>query len=267
MYDVLQFWLGRGVDGFRVDVIWLLIKDTKLRDNPPNPDYRPTDPASTRFLSRYNANQPETHEVVFEMRSLLEQHDERVLIGEIYLPIEQLVAYYGKDLRGAHLPFNFQLIQTAWTAAAIAQLVSEYEGALPPGGWPNWVLGNHDRPRIAARVGAAQAPIAAMLLLTLRGTPTMYYGDELGIGPVTIPPEAVQDPWERNEPGLGLGRDPSRTPFNGIRRKMPVLQMGSPGSHSARLISRITLQLCATIQRRCSISIAICYRFAGGTWP
>src|SRR4249919_3953753 len=118
MFDVLRFWLWRGVDGFRVDVIWLLIKDTKLRDNPPNPDYRPTDPASTRFLSRYNANQPETHEVVFEMRSLLEQHDERVLIGEIYLPIEQLVAYYGKDLRGAHLPFNFQLIQTAWPALA-----------------------------------------------------------------------------------------------------------------------------------------------------
>lgn len=228
MFDVLRFWLRRGVDGFRVDVIWLLIKDTKLRDNPPNPDYRPTDPASTRFLSRYNANQPETHEVVFEMRSLLEQHDERVLIGEIYLPIEQLVAYYGKDLRGAHLPFNFQLIQTAWTAAAIAQLVSEYEGALPPGGWPNWVLGNHDRPRIATRVGAAQAPIAAMLLLTLRGTPTMYYGDELGIGPVTIPPEAVQDPWERNEPGLGLGRDPSRTPFQWDPTKNAGFTDGQP---------------------------------------
>jgi alpha-glucosidase len=91
--------------------------------------------------------------------------------------------------------------------------VREYEEALPKGGWPNWVLGNHDQPRIAARVGAAQARVAAMLLLTLRGTPTMYYGDEIGLGRVEIPPERVQDPWEKNEPGLGIGRDPERTPM------------------------------------------------------
>jgi alpha-glucosidase len=147
------------------------------------------------------------------MRSVLDQYDERVLIGEIYLPIERLVTYYGQDLRGANLPFNFQLLHTAWTAAAVGKLVKDYEGALPQGGWPNWVLGNHDQPRIAARVGEAQARIAAMLLLTLRGTPTMYYGDELGIGPVAVPHDAMKDPWGKNEPGLGLGRDPSRTPF------------------------------------------------------
>jgi alpha-glucosidase len=213
MYDVLRFWLGRGVDGFRVDVIWLLIKDAEFRDNPPNPNYRPTDAGITRLLPVHSADQPATHDVVAEMRAVLDQYADRVLIGEIYLPIERLVAYYGKDLGGAHLPFNFQLIHTAWTAPAIASLVTEYEGALPLGGWPNWVLGNHDQPRIAARVDAAQARIAAMLLLTLRGTPTMYYGDELGTGKVHIPQEAMQDPWEKNEPGLGLSRDPSRTPF------------------------------------------------------
>jgi alpha-glucosidase len=213
MYDALRFWLERGVDGFRVDVIWLLIKDADLRDNPPNPAYVPTQAGINRFLSRHNADQPETQDVVAEMRAVLDGYDERVLIGEIYLPLERLVAYYGKDLRGAHLPFNFQLINAAWTAPVIAKLVAEYEAALPAGGWPNWVLGNHDQPRIAARVGAAQARIAAMLLLTLRGTPTMYYGDELGLGRVAIPTEAVQDPWEKNEPGLGLGRDPSRTPM------------------------------------------------------
>ena len=213
MYDVLRFWLDRGVDGFRVDVIWLLIKDAELRDNPLNPNYRPTDAGITRLLPLYSADQPETHDIVAEMRAVLDEYGDRVLIGEIYLPIERLVTYYGKDLGGAHLPFNFQLIHTAWTAPAIAKLVTEYEDALPPGGWPNWVLGNHDQPRIAARVGTAQARVAAMLLLTLRGTPTMYYGDELGIGKVTIPFEAMQDPWEKNEPGLGLSRDPSRTPF------------------------------------------------------
>jgi alpha-glucosidase len=213
MYDVLRFWLDRGVDGFRVDVIWLLIKDAALRDNPPNPNYRSTEAGIHRFLQVYSADQPETHDVIAEMRSVLDQYDERVLIGEIYLPIERLVTYYGQDLRGANLPFNFQLLHTAWTAAAVGKLVKDYEGALPQGGWPNWVLGNHDQPRIAARVGEAQARIAAMLLLTLRGTPTMYYGDELGIGPVAIPHDAMKDPWGKNEPGLGLGRDPSRTPF------------------------------------------------------
>ena len=203
MYDVLRFWLDRGVDGFRVDVIWLLIKDAALRDNPPNPNYRPTEAGIHRFLQVYSADQPETHEVVAEMRSVLDQFDERVLIGEIYLPIERLVTYYGQDLRGAQLPFNFQLLHTTWTAAAISKLVTDYEAALPPGGWPNWVLGNHDQPRIAARVGEAQARIAAMLLLTLRGTPTMYYGDELGIGRVAIPHEAVKDAWEKKRAGSG----------------------------------------------------------------
>ena len=81
------------------------------------------------------------------------------------------------------------------------------------GGSPNWVLGNHDQKRIATRVGAAGARLAVMLLLTLRGTPTIYYGDELGLEDVPISPELVQDGWELNEPGLGLGRDPARTPM------------------------------------------------------
>jgi alpha-glucosidase len=100
---------------------------------------------------------------------------------------------------------------TAWTAAAIAALVEEYEAALPPGAWPDWVLGNHDQKRIAARLGPDQARVAAMLLLTLRGTPTIYSGDEIGIPGASIPVEAVCDPVERMEPGFG--RDPARTPM------------------------------------------------------
>jgi alpha-glucosidase len=144
---------------------------------------------------------------------VVDEYEDRVLIGEIYLPIERLVAYYGSDLRGAHLPFNFQLILTAWDARDIDRLIRDYEAALPAGGWPNWVLGNHDNHRIATRVGRAQARVAAMLLLTLRGTPTLYYGDELGMHDVPIPHERIQDPWEIRVPGLGLGRDPERTPM------------------------------------------------------
>jgi alpha-glucosidase len=213
MLDVLRFWLDRGVDGFRVDVLWLLIKDADLRDNPPNPAWLPTQAAINRTLSVHNADQPEIHDIVAQIRSVLEAYRDRLLIGEIYLPFERLAAYYGKDLSGAHLPFNFSLIFAAWSAAAIAALVSDYEASLPPGGWPNWVLGNHDQPRIAARVGPVQARIAAMLLLTLRGTPTMYYGDELGLPAVDVPPDLVQDPWAKREPGLNVGRDPSRTPM------------------------------------------------------
>jgi alpha-glucosidase len=116
-------------------------------------------------------------------------------------------------MKGAHLPFNFQLIFAAWKAQDIARIVQEYETALPAGGWPNWVLGNHDQKRIATRVGTKEARVAAMLLLTLRGTPTLYYGDELGMQDVLVPPDRARDPWEKNEPGLGLGRDPARTPM------------------------------------------------------
>jgi alpha-glucosidase len=213
MADVLRFWLDRGVDGFRVDVLWLLIKDEQFRDNPPNPAWQPHQAGIGRLLQRYSADRPEVHEVVAEMRALLDTYPDRVLIGEVYLPLKQLMAYYGRDMKGAQLPFNFQLISTAWNAREIARIVEDYEAALPTGGWPNWVLGNHDQKRIASRIGLAQARIAAMLLLTLRGTPTLYYGDELGLENVPVPPDLVQDPWEWNEPGLGLGRDPARTPM------------------------------------------------------
>jgi alpha-glucosidase len=213
MLGVLRFWLERGVDGFRVDVLWHLVKDEGFADNPANPDWREGMDPYHALVPLYSSDRPEVHGIVRHMRALLDQYGERVLIGEIYLPLERLVQYYGVDLQGAHLPFNFQLLSVPWNARELARLVAEYERLLPKGAWPNWVLGNHDRPRIASRVGPAQARVAAMLLLTLRGTPTLYYGDELGMQNVPIPPEAVQDPFEKNVPGMGFGRDPVRTPM------------------------------------------------------
>jgi alpha-glucosidase len=124
-----------------------------------------------------------------------------------------MVAYYGEGGSGVHMPFNFQLVTTRWDAQTIGAAVESYEAALPDYGWPNWVLGNHDNSRIASRVGRDQARVAAMMLLTLRGTPTMYYGDEVGMCDVPIPTDRVQDPFEKNVPGMGLGRDPERTPM------------------------------------------------------
>jgi alpha-glucosidase len=157
---------------------------------------------------------PEVQEAVAAMRRVADAYPgQRLLIGEAYLPIDRLMAYYGVDLSGFQLPFNFHLLSTPWEAQAVAALVGQYEAALPAGAWPNWVLGNHDRSRVASRIGPEQARVAAMLLLTLRGTPTIYQGEEIGMRDVPIPPERVQDPWERRVPGLGLGRDPVRTPM------------------------------------------------------
>ena len=111
MYDVLRFWLDRGVDGFRVDVLWLLIKDDQYRDNPPNPRYELGESSGNSLIPLYNSNRPEVHDVVAEMRSVIDRYPERVLIGEVYLPLKELMTYYGQELRGANLPFNFLLLQ------------------------------------------------------------------------------------------------------------------------------------------------------------
>ncbi len=224
MLGVMKFWLERGASGFRVDALRHLIKDKELRDNPSNPDYRPGDGPFDALLPVYNTDRPEIHDAVAAMRRVLDDHG-AVMIGELYLPIEALVAYYGS---GVHLPFNFHLIFTPWNARDVASLVESYEAALPRDAWPNWVLGNHDRPRVASRVGAAQARVAAMLLLTLRGTPTLYYGDELGMRDVEIPPELVQDPFEKNVPGHGHGRDPARTPMQWDGTKNAGFTNGTP---------------------------------------
>ncbi len=234
MFDVMRFWLDKGADGFRVDVMWHLLKDERLRHNPPNPDYRPGQPEHARLVPAYSEDQYEVHTIVEQMRAVTDAYDDRVLIGEVYLPLGRLVAYYGPEGRGAHLPFNFQLILLPWEARRLDAAVNAYEGALPSNGWPNWVLSNHDKPRVASRVGPAQARVAAMLLLTLRGTPILYYGDELGMENVAIPPDRVQDPREMKEPGIGVGRDPFRTPMPwdegpnaGFSEGIPWLPLGA----------------------------------------
>ena len=219
MYNVMRFWFDRGVDGFRIDVLWHLLKAADFPDNPPNPAYRSEMGEMHRVLQFHSTDQPEVHGIAADMRAIADSYGakgqgERVLIGEIYLPVDRLMQYYGGERPGVHLPFNFQLIDTPWEAQTLAAAITNYEAALPQGGWPNWVLGNHDRPRVATKRGQAQARIAAVLLLTLRGTPTIYYGDELGLSDVVIEASQVRDPRELREPGLALGRDPVRTPMS-----------------------------------------------------
>jgi alpha-glucosidase len=202
MLAVLGFWKARGVDGFRVDAMRQVLKDPQLRDNPAAESWSGAPDRYDSLIPRFTTDLDEVQEVVAAIRA--EIGDAHLFMAEVTAPIERLVRYYGAHGEGAHLPFNFHLIGVDWRPEAIAALVERYEAALPEGAWPNWVLGNHDQPRVASRVGPRQARAAAMLLLTLRGTPTRYYGDELGMEDVAVPPDRVVDPD---------GRDPERSPM------------------------------------------------------
>lgn len=219
VFEVMRFWLERGVDGFRIDVAHFIMKDPQMRDNPLNPH------AQTSFhksfgeydsqIHQYDKAHPDVHQVYREMRSLIDSYNgenPRVSIGEIHIyDLPDWAQYYGENLDEIHMPFNFSLLNIDWQAQAVRHMVDSLEDVLQPGAWPNYVLGNHDEPRLASRVGEPCARLAAMLLLTLRGTPTLYYGDEIGMTDVGIPLEYQQDPFGIRVPGLS--RDPCRTPM------------------------------------------------------
>jgi alpha-glucosidase len=137
---------------------------------------------------------------------------DRVAIGEIHLfDWPTWAAYYGGGAGELHMVFNFGLLRVEWNAEAIVALVQEVEEVLPEHAWPNWVLGNHDEERVVTRLGPNLARLALMLQLTLRGSPTLYYGDELGLPAAHIAPDQIVDPWGFQSPELS--RDPGRSPM------------------------------------------------------
>ena len=219
MFDVARFWLDRGVDGFRIDVAPMVMKDPALRDNPLNPD--PDAERNSRLgswmrqLHVHDHNHPDMHELYRDFRRLLDSYaGERVSIGELHHPdFDTWAKYYGERQDEIHVPFNFHVIDSPWRADAIRRAVEGVQGALPAGAWASWVLGNHDQPRFASpeRAGREQARVGMLLLLTLRGTPTIYYGEEIGMVDVPVATADARDPLERREPGRG--RDPERSPM------------------------------------------------------
>ena len=219
MFDVARFWLERGVDGFRIDCAHHVMKDPLLRDNPPNPTpadtaYKPLGEYDSQ-LHLYDREHPDVHQVWREFRQLLDSYSAtqpRAAFGEIHVfDWPTWAAYYGQRLDELHMPFNLGLIGAKWQVPAFRRLVDGIEAALPPDAWPNYMVNNFDESRSATRYGQAQARVAAVLLLTLRGTPTLCYGEEIGMANVPIPPELQQDPFGLRVPGLG--RDPYRTPM------------------------------------------------------
>ncbi len=213
MIDVLKFWLDKGVDGFRMDMLPHLFEHPDFPDNPVLPDDHPFKAIGQNLEQVYTVDQPETHAVVRKFRKLFDSYDgERVIIGETPLfDMGQLASYYGENLDEVHIPFNFKLLMTSWDAPQMKSVLEEYYAAIPDGAVPSIVFGNHDFSRIATKFGPKNQRSAAVLLLTLWGVPTMYYGDEIGMEDINVPPDRLQDPWAFIEGGNA--RDPERTPM------------------------------------------------------
>jgi alpha-glucosidase len=222
-FDVMRFWLEREVDGFRIDMLDFLAKDPDFSDEP-NPNY-------TFATSERHSNHPDVFDIAKQIQSVVDSYPNKVTIGEVnpFLDVAHVVRYYGSG-DSINLPFNFGLLRIPWTPGSLRDFVRRYESSLPKHAWPNYTLGNHDTQRLASRIPRIDLPLVAVLLLTLRGTPFLYYGDELGMENVQIPPEAIRDPWEKVDPGRG--RDGARTPmpwdesnFAGFSQQQPWLPM------------------------------------------
>lgn len=215
--EIIRFWLDRGVAGFRIDVCNGMVKDAALRDNPPAEE---SDPWDVRIFGQrpvYNANRPETHDVIRRWRRIADAYPDRVLIGETPVPeVTTLAEYYGSGDDELHLAFNFPFIDAPLEAEPMQAVVQATEDALPEGAWPAWTGSNHDLSRFASRWAGGdprKTRVALFVLLGLRGTPVLYQGDEIGLGDVPVPHHRLRDPlgvayW----PAYG-GRDPMRTPM------------------------------------------------------
>ncbi len=242
MLKVLHFWLNKGVDGFRTDAVYALIKDAQLRDDPPNPNYLPgVSNPSDRLLRMHSEGQTELNRMIGSFCDVLEAaNPDSYLLSEAYLDIPGLHHLYQACTRHpVHAPFNFNLMTLEWGARSFRGFIDQYEASMGPHDWPNYVLGNHDRHRLVSRVGERRARLLALLQLTLRGLPVVYNGEELGLSDGVISASKVRDPLELRVPGLGLGRDPERTPMpwndqtdGGFTDGTPWLPMGSLDKHN-----------------------------------
>jgi alpha-glucosidase len=217
MLDVARFWMDMGFDGFRVDAAHQMMKDPQERDNPPVPanfeepfkDMGEYD----KFEHLYDLGHTDVHEVHSRFQAVLDEYDgDRMSIGEVHIfDIGEWAAYYGSNLDELTMPFNFHLMACDWDAASIRILIESVFRNVPDGAWTNWTLGNHDEIRLASRLPEGQERLAAMLLLTLRGSPFLYYGDELGMKQTAVSPQEGRDPWGANVDYLS--RDGERTPM------------------------------------------------------
>jgi alpha-glucosidase len=215
---ILAFWFDRGVAGFRIDVCHMIVKDAQLRDNPPATKDDPFVVQVFGQRSVYNANQPEVHDVLRSWRRLADAYSPpRVLLGETNVEdLATLVSYYGNGADELDLGFNFPFIEAPFEVDALAAVVETTESLLPRGAWPVWTGSNHDVSRLATRWAGgdpSKTRLALLMLLTLRGTPVLYQGDEIGLTDTTLERDDLLDPVGLRYWPAYAGRDPVRTPM------------------------------------------------------
>jgi len=232
MLDVVRFWLDRGVDGLRLDVFNAIYKDASFADNPFLMRLIPTEDNPHGFFQRnlHTIDHPDTLAFARELRQVIDEHAEptRFLVGEVFGDPAALRRYCGEDAEGLHLVFLFKAMRTRFTAGAVRELIGEVERSFPDPYFPTYVFGNHDRPRFISRLGdhEGKAKLMAVLQLTARGVPFIYYGEEIGMRHHHLPLSGGLDPisrhfrwvpqWLANRLralGMLLNRDESRSPM------------------------------------------------------
>ncbi|HVM25452.1 MAG TPA: alpha-amylase family glycosyl hydrolase [Candidatus Limnocylindrales bacterium] len=233
--DVMRFWFDRGVDGFRVDAIFAAIKDDLFRDNPPDrrPHAIPGLGGDSGQDPLWSLNRPEVHDVIRHLRRVAIEFPGRVLVGEAYVPVEELAGYLGHGADDEfHLAFNFELLLSPWDHRHLMLAIERSEALHPAGIWPTYALSNHDQSRHATRWGPERARAAAFMLLTLRGVAVLYAGEEIGM--VDADESELPDP-----PHDRAGRDGYRTPMQwdgsptgGFTDGTPWLPLVDPASRS-----------------------------------
>lgn len=217
MGAVMRFWLDRGVDGFRIDSVQFMGKDTQFRDDPPNPDYnKQTDEPKDRLLHVHSKRDPIYYSYLKTMTAVTKKYPRRLLIAELYPHrrfgyTEYLDLYENVD-PSLLVPFNFEGIFVPWEAQSFKRFVDGLQARLQPGYLPVYAMSNQDHPRIVARFGLKEARIVAMLQLTLPGIPVIYYGDEIGMSGGPADKTHAKDPLARLWQHQG-SRDPERTPM------------------------------------------------------
>jgi alpha-glucosidase len=215
--DVLRFWFDRGIAGFRIDVAHGLVKDRELRDNPPAEADDPPQAVPQGLRPVYNLNRPEVHDVYRRWRAIADAYDPpRVLIGETWaFDLDDLGSFYGADGDELDLAMNFPFVFSE-PGPSMRAVVEETERRLPGTAWPTWAGSNHDVGRFPTRWcdgDERRVRLALLILLTLRGTPMLYYGDELGMPQAVVPGDRLLDPVGLRGRPDDPGRDGARTPM------------------------------------------------------
>lgn len=229
MLSVLDFWLKKGVSGFRTDAIYTLIEDKSFADNPPNPDYRPgKDDPYLSLLHEHDVGDEELYTAIGMMCNVLSQYEDAFMVSESYVDVPTLGRLYDACKDGRHAPLNFSLISLPWSAHTYKEHIEAIEKTLGDNEWPNYVLGNHDRRRVASRLGRDRARLLAILQLTLRGMPFIYYGEEIGMKGTEIEDCERKDPLSLQLPGMHMGRDRERGPMQWSGTEHAGFTTGSP---------------------------------------